>query len=85
MLKKRSFWIGILIGFWIGFFYGWLSIWATYNALEKASMRREAELEQVKRIIYYSEDILQQRKKIFDWNLQTKLPTPEWVVGKEEQ
>lgn len=85
MTKQRCFWLGLIIGFIIGFLYGWLSIWATYNALERASIRREAELEQVKRIIFYSEDILSQRKETLDWNIQSIKPAPEWVVGEEEQ
>jgi len=66
------------------FFYAWLSIWATYTALERGYRENEVELGQVKRIIFYSEDILSQRKDIFDWNRQTTIPMPEWVMGEEE-
>lgn len=84
MLKKRSFWIGILIGFWIGFLYGWLGIWTTYTELEREHRQREAELGDIKRIIYSSEDILRQRKEILEWNLQNIKPVPEWVEAEEE-
>ena len=85
MTKKRNFWVGILIGFLAGFLYGWLSIWATYTALERDSRRREAELEQVKKSIYYIGDILSQGEEAIEWNRQTTLPVPEWVVGEEGQ
>jgi len=85
MTKQRCFWFGLAVGFLIGFLYGWLSIWATYTALERASVRRDAELNQVKRIIFYREDILSQRKEIFDWNRWATKPMPEWVVSEEEE
>jgi len=85
MTKKRNFWLGIIAGFLIGFLYGWLSIWATYTALERQNRERETELEQVKRIIYFSRDILSQRKGTLEWNLETKLPVPEWAEAEGNQ
>jgi len=81
--KRRSFWIGILIGFLAGFLYAWLSIWATYKDLEQQNRRREAELKQVKKSIYYCGDIIKQREDIIEWNKQTTLPVPEWAVAEE--
>ena len=85
MLKKREFWIGFIAGGIIIFFYAWLSIWATYTDLERQNREREAELKQVKRSIYYIGDILSQGEEIIEWNRQTALPVPEWVVGEEGQ
>ena len=85
MLKKRNLWVGIIVGFLIGFLFGWLSIWATYTDLERQNREREAELKQVKRSIYYIGDILSQGEEIIEWNRQTTLPVPEWVVGEEGQ
>ena len=84
MLKKRSFWFGIIISFFIGFLFGWFSIWATYIDLERQNRAREAELEHVKRIIYFSRDILSQREGMLEWNIETALPMPEWAVAEEE-
>ena len=84
MLKKRSFCIGIIAGFLIGFLFGWLSIWATYTDLERQNREREAELEHVKRIIYFSRDILSQREGTLEWNIETALPVPEWAEAEEE-
>lgn len=84
MFKRRSFWIGLIAGFLAGFLYGWFSIWATYTELEKQNKEREAELEAVRKIILYQEDILQQRKEILEWNLEHIQPVPEWAAGEEE-
>jgi len=83
MLKKRSFCIGIIAGFLIGFLFGWFSIWATYKDLERQNREREAELKQVKRIIYFSRDILSQREGTLEWNIETALPVPEWAEAEE--
>jgi len=83
MIKKRNFWIGIVAGFLIGFLYGWLAIWATYTALERAHIQREAELRAIKEIIYFSEDILRQREEAFEWNLQSVKPAPERATEPE--
>ena len=80
MIKRRTFWIGILAAFVVGFLYGWFSIWATYTALEQAHREREAELKTIKEIIYFSEDILRQREEDLEWNLQSMRPVPEWVA-----
>ena len=85
MLKKREFWIGFIAGGIVIFFYAWLSIWTTYTALERQNREREAELKQVKHSIYYIGDILSQGEEIIEWNRQTTLPVPEWVVGEEGQ
>ena len=83
MLKKRDFWIGFIAGGIVVFLYAWLSIWATYIDLERQNREREAEFKQVKRIIYFSRDILSQREGTFEWNKQTTLPVPEWAVANE--
>ena len=85
MLKKREFWIGFIVGGIVIFFYAWLSIWATYTDLERQNREREAELKQVKRIIYFSRDILSQREGTLEWNLETKLPVPEWAEVEGNQ
>lgn len=77
MTGKRSFWIGIVSGFLAGFLYGWLAIWATYTELERGHREREAELKAIKKIIYFSGDILRQREEALEWNLQSVKPTPE--------
>jgi len=85
LIKKRSFWIGLAIGILIGFLYGWLSIWATYKGLERANREREAELAQIKKIIFHKEDILQQRREILEWNLKHIQPVPEWATEEGNQ
>ena len=85
MLKKHSFWIGIAVGIAVGFLYGWLSIWATYTSLERADRERTEELEAIKRIIYFSEDIQSQHKESVDWNEQNMISMPEWAVEPKEE
>jgi len=82
--NKKQFWLGFLAGALVAFLYAWLSIWATYVELERGSRAREAELRQIKRIIYFSKDIFIQRKDSFEWNLQMVLPTPEWAQTEED-
>ena len=77
MLKKRVFWLGLVIGVLVGFLYGWLAIWATYTELEQGHRERKAELEAIKKIIYFSEDILLQREEAFEWNLRAVKLAPE--------
>jgi len=83
MTRKRSFWIGIVSGFLAGFLYGWLAIWATYTELERGHRERNAELEDIKKIIYFSEDILLQREEAFEWNLRAVKPAPERTLEDE--
>lgn len=84
MTRKRGFWVGILIGFLAGFLYGWFSIWVTYTELERAHMKREAEMWQIKRILYYEENIFRQSREIFEWNRKAVLPSSV-AEPKEEQ
>jgi|GEM_PF-4168820 len=84
MIKRKHFWLGLVIGILVGFLYGWLSVWATYVGLEQTHIQNEAELKAIKKILYFSEDILQQRKDNFEWNLQSVRPIPEWGEAKEE-
>jgi len=77
MIKRRTFWIGILVAFVVGFLYGWFSIWATYTALEQAHREREAELEAVRQIIFYSYELHSQRKEIIEWNRQAIKALPK--------
>lgn len=83
MTRKRSFWIGIVSGFLAGFLYGWLAIWATYTELERGHRERTAELEAIKKIIYFSGDILRQQEEAFEWNLQSVKPVPERTLKAE--
>jgi len=83
MTKKRTFWAGLAIGILIGFLYGWLSIWATYTELERGHREREAELEAIKKIIYFSGDILRQQEEAFEWNLQSVKSVPEQTLEDE--
>ena len=84
MTRRREFWIGILIGSLAGFLYGWLAIWITYTELERAHMEREAELRQIKRILYLEEDFFRQSREIFEWNRKVVLPSPV-AEPKEKQ
>jgi len=84
MTKRKDFWFCLFLAFLAGFLFGWLSIWATYTDLERQNREREAELEHVKRIIYFSRDILSQREGTLEWNIKTTLPVPEWAVAEEE-
>lgn len=84
MIKRKHFWLGLVIGILIGFLYGWLSVWATYTVLERAHLERESELNAVKEIIFYSYDIHSQREEIIEWNQNAIKPAPEWAVGEEE-
>jgi len=74
MTGKRGFWTGVLVGFLAGFLYGWLAIWITYTELERAHMKREAEMRQIKRILYLEEDLFRQSREIFEWNCEAVLP-----------
>lgn len=82
MIKRRTLWIGILAAFVVGFLYGWLSIWATYTALERAHIQREAELRAIKKIIYFNEDIQRQREEARAWNALNMKPAS--IAGDNE-
>ena len=80
MLKKRNFWIGLMVVLAVGFLYGWLSIWATYTTLERQSKIHEADLQQIKHILFLNEDLDQQREEIIEWNRKSMISAPEWAV-----
>jgi len=83
MIKQKHFWLGLVIGILVGFLYGWLSVWATYTELERGHRERKAELEDIKKIIYFSEDILLQREETLEWNLRAVKPAPERTLEDE--
>ena len=76
MIKQRDFWLGFVAGCIVMFFYAWFSIWVTYTALERAYLGREAELESIKKIVFYGRDIHSQREEAVEWNRQAIKPVP---------
>lgn len=83
MIRRRDFWLGFAAGCFVMFFYAWLSIWATYTALERAHLKREAELESVRKTILYSRDIHSQREEAIEWNQQAIKPAPVKISDNE--